>query len=260
VHGRTGDPRYRASVERGADYLLAAQYPNGGWPQYFPLRDGYFSRITYNDDAMVNVLELVRDVRDGRMPFAFVDGARRDRAADAVTRGIDVILRTQVVQDGRLTAWCAQHDETTLEPAWGRSYEPPSLSGNESVGIVRFLMSIESPTPDIVAAIDAAVVWLRRVAIDGLRVEEFRDAHGNRDRRVVDDPAAPPIWARFYDLGTSRPVFMGRDSVPRAALADIEQERRIGYAYYGTWPARLLAEEYPRWREARHPGHSPTPE
>jgi PelA/Pel-15E family pectate lyase len=260
VHDRTGDPRYRASVERGLDYLLAAQYPNGGWPQYFPLRHGYYSRITYNDDAMVNVLELLRDARDPQAPFAFLDGGRRGRAADAVTRGIDLILRTQVVQDGRLTVWCAQHDETTLEPAWGRAYEPPTLSGNESVGIVRFLMSIEEPTPEIVAAIEGAVAWLRAVAIAGLRLEEVRDAKGNRDRRVVADPAAPALWARFYDLDTNRPVFMGRDSVPRAALADIEQERRIGYAYYGTWPARLLAEDYPRWRETLNRGERPAPE
>ena len=153
----TGDARYRAAFERGVDYLLAAQYPNGGWPQFFPLREGYYSRITFNDNAMVRVLTLLRDLAAGKPPYAFVDAGRRKKADAAVARGIQVILRTQVKQGGRLTAWCAQHDERTLEPAWARNYEPPTLSGSESVGIVRFLMDIDRPTPEIVAAVDAAV-------------------------------------------------------------------------------------------------------
>jgi PelA/Pel-15E family pectate lyase len=247
----TGEARYRSAFERGLDYLLAAQYPNGGWPQFFPLRQGYYSRITYNDNAMVNVLTVLRDAAAGQPPYAFVDQARRGRAESAVARGIDIILRTQVRQAGTLTAWCAQHDEHTLEPAWARNYEPPTLSGHESVGIVRFLMGIEQPTPRIVAAVQGAADWLKAVAISGLRLEEFTAADGGRDRRVVADPTAPLLWARFYELGTNRPVFTGRDKVIRYALSEIEHERRNGYAYYGTWPATLLDDEYPRWR-AKH--------
>jgi len=251
VADATGGTTYRTAFTRGLDYLLAAQYANGGWPQFFPLREGYYSRITYNDNAMVNVLTLLRDVAAGRPPFAFVDEARRTRARAAVSRGIDIILRTQVKQDGRLTAWCAQHDEKTLAPAWARAYEPPSLSGSESVGIVRFLMEVERPSAEIIAAVEGAAAWLRAVAIPDLRLEEFTGADGRRDRRVVAAPGAAPLWARFYELGTNRPIFLGRDSVVRSALSEIEHERRNGYAYYGTWPARLLAEEYPRWLEKR---------
>ena len=247
----TGDERYRTAFDRGFDYLLAAQYPNGGWPQFFPLREGYYSRLTFNDNAMVLVLRLLRDAAAGRAPYTFVDTARRDKARAAVARGVDVILRTQVRQRGTLTAWCAQYDERTLAPAWARNYEPPSLSGQESVGIVQFLMEIDTPSPEIVAAVDAAVAWFKAVAISGLRLEEFVDGEGRRDRRVVADPAADPLWARFYDLETNRTLFTGRDRIVRDALADIEHERRAGYAYYGTWPANLLARDYPRWRARR---------
>lgn len=247
----TGETRYRAAFTRGFDYLLAAEYPSGGWPQFFPLREGYYSRITFNDNAMVNVLTVLRDAATGHAPYAFVDEARRTKARAAVSRGIDIILKTQVKQDGKLTAWCAQHDEKTLAPAWARAYEPPSLSGSESVGIVRFLMEIERPAPEIVAAIEGAAAWLRSVAIPGLRLEAFTAADGRRDRRVVPDPSAGLLWARFYELGTNRPIFLGRDSVVRPALSEIEYERRNGYAYYGTWPASLLDTDFPRWRE-RH--------
>jgi len=248
VNQRVGEPRYRAAFERGLEYLLQAQFPNGGWPQFYPLRDGYYSRITFNDNAMVNVLELLKGVAAGTPPYAFVGVDRRRQAGTAVDRGVDVILRTQLRQNGRLTAWCAQYDEKTLAPAWARNYEPPSLSGSETVGIVRFLMGIENPSPAVVAAVDGAVAWLESVKVRGKRVVERTDAEG-RDRRVVDDPAAEPLWARFYDLETNRPIFLGRDRVVRADFNEIERERRAGYAYYGTWPARLLAEEYPRWRQ-----------
>lgn len=245
----TGEGRYRASFLRGFDYLLAAQYPNGGWPQFFPLRHGYYTHITFNDNAMVNVLTVLRDAAAGKAAYAFVDDTRRRKARAAVSRGIDIILKTQVKQDGKLTAWCAQHDEKTLAPAWARAYEPPSLSGSESVGIVRFLMEIDQPGPDVVAAIQGAVAWLTSVAIPGLRLETFTGPDGRRDRRVVPDPSAGLLWARFYELGTNRPIFLGRDSLVRGALSDIEYERRNGYAYYGQWPARLLDTDFPRWRE-----------
>jgi PelA/Pel-15E family pectate lyase len=243
----THDRRYRESFERGLKYLLAAQYPNGGWPQFYPLREGYYSHITFNDDAMVNVLELLRTVSAGADPYGFVDADLRTRAAGAVSRGTEIILRTQIRQNGRLTAWCAQYDERTLAPAWARNFEPPSLSGNETVGIVRFLLGVERPSRAIVAAIDGAVAWLTSAAIRGRRVEDLTDGQG-RDRRAVDDPSAEPLWARFYELDTNRPIFLGRDRVIRDDFNAIERERRVGYAYYGRWPARLLAEEYPRWR------------
>lgn len=245
------EPRLCAAFERGFDYLLAAQYENGGWPQFHPQAGGYTRRITYNDNAMVNVLELLRDAAQGREPFAFVDEARRGRAAAAVERGIACILRTQVKQAGRLTVWCAQHDEVTLAPAPARKYEHASLSGSESVGIVRFLMSVPHPSPEIVAAVEGAVAWFGQVRLHGVR-ETYPpnpELPHKFDRVLVADPAAPPLWARFYELGTNRPIYSGRDGIIRYSLAEIEPERRGGYAWHVTVPQKLLEHDYPRWRE-----------
>src|SRR5690606_17416218 len=120
----------------------------------------------------------------GEAPYAFVDASRRTRAADAVTKGVDLILRTQIRQDGEPTVWCAQYD-AELKPAWARRFEPPSLSGSESVGVVRFLMSLDAPSPDVIAAIEGAVAWFRASAIENARIETFTDAEGRRDRRLV---------------------------------------------------------------------------
>lgn len=251
VLAATGEPAYRTAFLHGVDYLLAAQHPSGGWPQFWPLRGGYHDRITYNDDAMIRVMRLLRDVASGEAPYGFVDAERRAKAASAVQRGIEVILKTQVRQGGKRTAWCAQHDERTLAPAWARAYEPPSLSGAESVGIVRFLMSIEAPTPDVVAAIEGAVSWLRSVTIRGMRLERIVRADGRAERFLVPDPEAPPLWARFYELETNRPLYLDRDSRFRYDFREIGYERRSGYNYHGVWAAPLLDEEYPAWRARR---------
>ncbi len=248
VHARQPDPRYQAAIERGIDYLLAAQYGNGGWPQFFPLREGYYTHITFNDDAMADVLELLRDVARQTPPFAGLDAPHRTRAGRAVEKGIACILRCQIRVDGRLTAWCAQHDEKTFAPAPARKYEHVSLSGLETVGIVRFLMGEESPSPGIIAAVHAAAAWLKSVQLSGLRVEQFpADTPTGVDRRIVADPSAPPLWARFYEIGTNKPIFSGRDSIVRYALAEIEAERRGGYNWYVKQPRELLEKEYPAW-------------
>ena len=63
------------------------------------------------------------------------------------------------------------------------------------------------------------------------------------------DPAAPPIWARFYDLGDNSVVLATRDSVRVARYEDIPRERRTGYHWYGTWPQALITTDYPRWQQ-----------
>jgi PelA/Pel-15E family pectate lyase len=247
----TSPARYGAVFFKGFDYLLAAQYANGGWPQYFPLQEGYYTHITFNDNAMINIMEVLRDAGMGKEPYVFVDAARRTKALAAVDRAVACILRCQVVIAGVRTAWCAQHDEVTFAPAKARAYEHPSLSGSESVGIVRFLMGIEKPGPEIIAAVNAAAAWLEQARLTGFRYETVADASvpGGRNRVVILDPAGGPLWARFYELGTNRPIFSGRDSVIRYAVSEIEPERRNGYSWYGTWPRQLLEKEYPAWKQ-----------
>jgi PelA/Pel-15E family pectate lyase len=126
----------------------------------------------------------------------------------------------------------------------------------ESAEVVRFLMRIEAPTPGVIAAIQGAVRWLSRSRLRGIRVEEISapetkfEYHASAtDRRVVADPGAPPIWARFYELGTNRPLFCNRDGIPVYSLAEVERERRTGYAWYTADPARVLR-EYASWRRS----------
>jgi PelA/Pel-15E family pectate lyase len=251
VYNATKDERYKAACLRGIDFLLAAQYENGGWPMIYPLQKGYYSHITFNDGAMIGVMRLLREVAEGREEFAFVEQSVRDRGKAAIDKGLDVILKCQIVVDGKPTGWCAQHDEHDFSPAKARAYELPSLSGSEGVGIVEYLMSIEHPSPEVRAAIHNSVAWFEAAAIHGYRVDRIRNPELDppRDVVMVEDADGGPLWGRFIEIGTNKAMFVGRDGIVREHLADIEHERRMGYSYVGSYARDLIEKKYPAWRE-----------
>ncbi|MEO6725206.1 MAG: pectate lyase [Blastocatellia bacterium] len=253
VFNATQQTRFKDVFIRGLDYLLRAQYPNGGWPQYYPKLTGYYTHITFNDDAMINVMTLLREIARRQPAYGFVDEARRAKAEKAVEKGIECILKSQIKVNGKLTAWCAQHDETSFAPAPARTYEKISLSGSESVGIVRFLMDISRPNAHVVEAIQSAVAWFNQAKLTGIKVAKKPDAAQPKgyDLIVVEDAKAEPLWARFYEIGTNRPIFCGRDGQIKTTLAEIEYERRTGYNWYTGAPAKLLSQDYPAWLKRR---------
>jgi pectate lyase len=232
----TGDARYEKAFLTGFDHILEAQYANGGWPQYYPLSRQYHRHITFNDGSMIRVMELLRDATTSG-EYSFLGEDRRAAALKAIDRGIDCIVKCQVIVNGTPTVWCAQHDEVTLAPADARSYELASLSGAESAGILIFLMSLDEPTPDVVRSVNSGVAWFESTKIEGFRYVR---------RQLVEDPSAPPIWARFYEIGTNRPFFCDRDGVKKYDLEEIGSGRRNGYAWYGN-AGEQVARAYAKW-------------
>ncbi len=109
-------------------------------------------------------------------------------------------------------------------------------------------MGIEDPGPDVIRAVESAVAWFDEVRIENTRMIET-EVDGRRDRIVREGPDYGSTWARFYEIGTNRPIFSGRDGVIKYEMAEIERERRVGYRWLGTWPRDLLENEYPEWRE-----------
>jgi PelA/Pel-15E family pectate lyase len=245
---KTNNKAYLDAVHKGIAYLIKAQYANGGWPQFYPDFSNYRHQITYNDNAMVNVLNLLQDVAEKRSPFDVVDPAYIAEANAAVKKGVDCIVKTQVKVNGQLTSWCAQYDEKTLQPAKARAFELVSLSGSETVGITEFLMRQRNPSPEVKAAIVASVNWLQKVKVEGVTLKEVKVAGAAKGYdRVVEPEAGSVLWARFYDVDTNEPFFCGRDGVKRKNISEIEYERRNGYSWYGTWPKTLLEKKYPAW-------------
>ena len=242
AYKKTQNKAYLTAAEKGLDYILAAQYANGGWPQYYPDQSSYRSEITYNDDAMINVLDILQDIATKKNDFEVVNPEYIKKAEKAVAKGIDCILKTQVKQKGELTIWAAQYDKDSMLPAKARAFEPASLATGESAGIVRFLMGIKNPSAEVKKSVAAAVKWFDTYKISGFR---FVREKGKTASLIADNTSM--AWARFYDLEKNVPIFGDRDNSIKSKLEELSAERRNGYAWYGNWGQKIIEKEYPKW-------------
>jgi len=208
----TGNEAAKASFMKGLQFLFDSQYPNGGWPQRFPLQKNYGRYITFNDGAMVGVVMLMRDVAQSHPDFAFVEEATRTKCQESFDR--------------------QQHHEVTFEPMGARSFELPSLCTSESAGITLLLMEIKQPEERVKTAVEASEKWFAANAIHGkgypkLTGPQYENGY---DRLPMDDPSAPPLWARFYSMETGKPMFVDRDGSQHDVVTELGYERRTGYA------------------------------
>lgn len=255
IYSAVGDARYKNAALKGIDFILSSQYSNGGWPQYYPLEENYSSHITYNDGAMLGILQLQKDIIDGKKQYAFIDEKRLQKIKKSYQKGLDCTLKLQINDAGKPTAWCQQYDEVNLQPAWARKFEPPCICNGESSDIVLFLMSIQNPDQKIINAVQYAVQWFDESKIADTRVKTISAPPlktpyliSTTDKVVISDPAAPPIWTRYYELKTHRPMFCNRDSSIVYSLAQVARERRAGYGWYTYGPQKVL-DQYPAWQK-----------
>ncbi len=240
--GRDGDV-YRASIIKGVNYLLAGQYPNGGWPQVYPIEGGFHDGITFNDNAVAEASMILEDVAEGSAEFAFVPAELRKKAGAASAHAVDVILAAQVVVEGKKTIWPQQVDPLTLEPISARNYEMRSLASAESADVLIFLMRQPNPSPKIKDAVHSGVAWLKAHAIYDKAFTKVSDAEG---RKLIDQPGAGPIWSRNYDIRTGRPIFGDWDKSIQDDVNTISKGRRNGYSWYSAMPQKAL-DVYAEW-------------
>jgi PelA/Pel-15E family pectate lyase len=233
---------FKASVGKAIGFILASQYPSGGWPQMYPSRGSgstaYSNLATFNDNAMIRVMVLVKDILDRKAPFDndLVEAGRLPALKTALDRGVDFILKSQIRTQGVLTGWCQQHDPVTYAPKAARSYELPSKSGSESVGITAFLMNWPDQDTSVRIAVSSALAWYAQV--------EHKDrAYSNG---TISTKAGSSIWYRFYNLEDNRPFFCDRDGIKVYDLTLVSEERRTGYQWAGEYGKPLLQrrEEY----------------
>jgi PelA/Pel-15E family pectate lyase len=245
---KTQNKTYLKAAEKGLDYILEAQYANGGWPQYYPDKALYRAEITYNDDAMINVLNILEDVAKKANDFEVVNPIYIPKAEKAVAIGLDCIIKTQYKQNGNLSIWAAQYDKDSMLPAKARNFEPASLSTNESVSITRFLMRFKNPSAEIKTAIKAALTWFDQNKTVGYKYDDVIDntQPNGKDRKLIIDSSSI-VWARFYSLDGNIPIFGDRDNTIKTKVTDLSYERRNGYAWYGTWPRKLIEKDYQKW-------------
>ena len=236
------DERYCDSASRALRYILLAQYPNGGWPQTFPLRGKYHDDITFNDDAIANLLKVVAAAADGDERLAFIDEKLKAQAKLSLKKALDMLVAAQVEINGEPTIWGAQHHPQTLAPTAARAFEPVALATSESADLLLFLMTVKNPPENIRKTIDGASSWFAKHQIDGLRYRR-----GDELPALVKDESADPLWARFYDIDSDRPVFGDRDGKVYFDIEKVSAERREGYGWYTERPYKAL-KEYRKWK------------
>jgi hypothetical protein len=215
----------RSAILTGLASMLAAQYPNGAWPQVYsgkaaaqpgkrglpatipddwpriwPDRD-YASFYTLNDNTQA---DCIRTMLAAWKQFG------DPRYRDAALRGGEFLLQAQL--PAPQAAWAQQYD-FAMHPAWARPYEPPALASAESAAAARALVDLYAETGDerFLAAVPPFLAWLERSEI------------------------APGRWARLYELGTNRPLYGDRDGRLHYALNEISAERQSDYAWEGTF-------------------------
>jgi hypothetical protein len=191
----------RHALDYGLTKLLAAQYPNGAWPQRyagesrtedeFPIvkarypntwereypKLDYRGYYTFNDNTIRDVVQV------------FLDAHRQygnDEYLSAAKRGGDFILLAQMPDPQPV--WAQQYN-MRMEPSWARKFEPASVTGGESVGAIRTLLELYLYTGEgkYIATIPPALEWFRTSAIGENR------------------------WARFYELKTNRPLYFTKE-------------------------------------------------
>lgn len=249
LYKATGEPRFKEAFQHGVGYLLSGQYENGGWPQFWPVMRDYQIHITYNDDAMVNTMSLLRDISDKKEPYDsdMCDDELALRIKHAFEKGVECILATQIMVNGEPTVWCQQHDRETLAPAPARAYELPSYCSQESAAIVNLLMDIPNPNQRIVRAVDGAMKWFEENRVRCVTYKR-ENSNGKWEASLVENPNDDtPVWARYYDLENCLPFVCDRDGIPRRHLHEIGEERRNGYAWYNNRPSYLFP-KYKEWK------------
>lgn len=248
VYMQSKQEKYKNAALNGILYILAMQNASGGW------RGWDVDAITFNDEITTGAMELFLDIKEKKPQYLWIDEQLYNQIVQSFDKALDVTLRCQIVVNGKKTAWCQQHDHITLAPIQARSFELPALTAGESCDILLLLMKIKNPSPEIVDAINCGMQWLESAKIEGIRVEKQSipaDKIINKeypyDNVVVNDSTAPTIWARYYEIDTNRPFMCTRQGVKVYSLAEVDPERRTGYAWYGYWPAKAF-KVYEKWK------------
>ncbi len=230
--GRIAEP-IREALAYGLAKMIEAQYPNGAWPQRFEGRPhdasehpvlparfpaswdrvwpkpSYGAYYTLNDNTQSDCIQTML------MAWEMMD---EDRFLAAARRGAEFLVLAQLPEPQ--PAWAQQYN-FRVEPAWARAFEPPAVCSNESAGAVRLLLKVHAVTGEdrFLEPIPRFLAWLKRSNI------------------------GPDRWARYYELGTNRPIYGDRDGRIRYNLSEISEERRTGYSWQGSYGIPRLIEE-----------------
>lgn len=182
----THEAAYRGPVLQSLDFVLKAQFPNGAWPQRFPLRDDYAhdgfpdytSFYTLNDGAMQATIELLLEAWGTLGDTRYFESARL---------GMEALIAMQGPDDQ--ACWAEQYGPD-MQPIAARTHEPPGCVVRESIGVLTLLARFYLLTGDsrYLAPVPACLAWFDRI---------------NRESAEQKYPRP-----RYWEPGTDRPIYV----------------------------------------------------
>ncbi|HUT63535.1 MAG TPA: pectate lyase [Anaerolineae bacterium] len=188
----TLDPQYRVPLIKAINFILESQYPNGAWPQRYPLmydypHDGhpdYTSYYTLNDEVIQGNIYFLLDT---------YDKLGNEEYKKAAYRGMDFLYIAQLPSPQ--AGWGQQYD-LDMNSAAARSYEPASVMPGYTVQVIRDLMEFYKITGNrkYLRGIPDAIEWLE-------------NSYLPKDHKMNDRVT----HATFYELGTNRPLYAHRE-------------------------------------------------
>lgn len=243
AYALTKEEKYKTSFENGLKFIGKLQYASGGLAQVYPRRGNYSDYVTFNDDAMANVLFMLEKIEQKQFPYntGIVSDENYDKVCKIITGAVDYIIKAQIVCNGEKSAWCAQHDPVTYEPRPARNFEREGISGSESVGVIKFLLTRQD-NPKAIEAAEAAIKWFDEIKLENTNFNNKSTTDYDGDGKIdyFYTQEGSNIWYRFYNCETGVGFFSDRDAKIYYDIAEISQERREGYAWAGKWPESLI--------------------
>ncbi|WP_348728783.1 pectate lyase [Rheinheimera texasensis] len=217
--------KIRSALTLAVQFVLRAQYPNGGFAQSYPLRGSYHDAVTLNDNVMTDLLNLLWDIANAP-EYQWLNADLRSKAQTGFAKGVAWLVAAQVSVNGQGTVWTAQHHPLSGEPVAARKFEQISLVSSESAAVLQLLLDKAPEQPGVLPALCSGVAWLAQ--------HQIRDKVWQRDdagSKLVEKKGAQ-IWARFYSLPQQQPVFFDRDGKVYHDVNQLSLERQQGYGWY----------------------------
>lgn len=243
AYALSGDVKYKAGFEKGLEFIKKLQYPTGGFAQVYPRRGNYSDYVTFNDDAMISVLMMLEKIEGKRYPYNtdIISDTNYTQVCEMLDKATDYILKAQLTVAGETAAWCAQHDPVTYKPLGARAYELPSVSGSESVGVIKYLLN-QQDNPKAIQAAEAAIKWFENHKVENTAFNKNAKEDLNGDGKIdyFYYKEGNTIWYRFYDLNNGQGFFSDYDGLKYWDISEISENRRTGYSWSGNWPSKII--------------------
>jgi len=202
-------PALTKAIQKALDLMLESQLDNGGWPHQYPWQGNYHDYATFNDEGINDCIRLMIEA----------DNYYKDeRIAKSLQKAGRFLMISQLSppQPG----WAQQYNEY-LQPAWARTFEPPSVCPSESLNNINSLIDLYLHTGNAVLLepIPDAIKWIKATRLPNGK------------------------WGRFLELGTNKPLYYDRGRIRVDSLQQLSLERRTGYNYQVNIQAALDATE-----------------